>query len=91
MRAQVRFWRGRTVNPEFDKYEAELYLSSGELQKRLNQDSNIPINTTNSIQLGKVLTKMGFETTKKNGVKKYAIDKINTDDSQAEIGLKKVP
>ena len=24
MRAQVRFWRGRTVNPEFDKYEAEL-------------------------------------------------------------------
>lgn len=60
--------------PSKDKSKAELYLSSTEILKRLNQNSNIPFTNTNSIQLGKILINLGFERHKRDGVYKYALD-----------------
>lgn len=76
--------------PAQNRSKAELYLGSVELLSKLNQDSNIPVNNTNSIQLGKVLTKLGFEKIKKNGISKYAIDLIKNDSTEDEQNLKRV-
>ncbi|MEM5563966.1 VapE domain-containing protein [Psychroserpens sp. AS72] len=76
--------------PAINKYEAEFYLNSSELLLKLNNSANIQMSNTNSIQLGKVLKKLGFENIKKNGIQKYAIDIIKHYDSENQQNLKKI-
>jgi predicted P-loop ATPase len=76
--------------PAKDIYKAELYLNASELLTRLNTEHGIQVSNTSNIQLGKVLTMLDFQTIKKGGISKYAIDKIKTNPDDNELNLKRV-
>ncbi len=78
-----------TYKPAKNKKEARFYLSATELLSKFNSDTNVQLNTTNHILLGKVLANLGFEKVKKGGLYKYAIDLAhNYDSSQEDLPLK---
>ncbi|MFH4969414.1 VapE domain-containing protein [Gaetbulibacter sp. M240] len=76
--------------PAKNRYKAELYLSASELLSELSKVHSVQMSNTNNIQLGKVLTLLNFQSVKKQGISKYAIDLIKNDDLDNDLSLKKV-
>ena len=60
--------------PAIDANAAYRYYTASEILTELNSSDKINVTNHNIIQVGKILSKMGFTKKKKNSVYKYAMD-----------------
>jgi predicted P-loop ATPase len=59
-----------------EKNETTIFLSSTDILNQLNETHRVSLDSTNSIMVGKILSKYNFQKKKTGGISKYAVQYI---------------
>lgn len=77
----------KTYKPAKIASKAHFYLSTTELLVEMATNTKMQMTDTNFIQLGKIMTKLGFQRVKKKGSYKYAIDLVTEERETSSLKI----